>query len=93
MREAIGVLRDQGAVIVDPADIPSVVDPDPGSNFVLWNVCRTEAPGANAGCSIAFQYGMKRDFNGWLASLGNSAPLTSLTALREWNSAHARPAP
>ena len=89
MREAIGVLRDQGAVIVDPADIPSVVDPDPASNFVLWNVCRTEARGANAGCSIAFQYGMKRDFNLWLASLGKSAPLGSLTALREWNNAHA----
>jgi len=89
MRDAISVLRDQGAVIVDPADIPSVVDPDPASNFVLWNVCRTETRGADAGCSIAFQYGMKRDFNKWLASLGNAAPLASLTALREWNKAHA----
>ena len=29
----------QGAVIVDPADIPSVVDPDPANNFLLWNIC------------------------------------------------------
>ena len=29
MEEAIAVLQDTGAVIVDPADIPSVVDPDP----------------------------------------------------------------
>ena len=29
MAEAIDVLKQQGAVIVDPADIPSVVDKDP----------------------------------------------------------------
>ena len=29
MEEAIQILRDQGATIVDPADIPSVLDPDP----------------------------------------------------------------
>jgi hypothetical protein len=34
------------------------------------------------------KYGMKRDFNAWLASLGPAAPVTSLTALREWNVAH-----
>jgi len=88
MTEAIGILRAQGAVIVDPANIPSIVDPDAGSNFVLWNVCRTEGPGENSGCSIAFQYGMKRDFNKWLASLGPGAPVKSLTELREWNVAH-----
>jgi amidase len=32
---------------------------------------------------------MKRDFNAWLASLQSSAPVASLTALREWNLAHA----
>ena len=31
---------------------------------------------------------MKRDFNKWLASLGPSAPVASLTALREWNITH-----
>ena len=31
---------------------------------------------------------MKRDFNKWLASLGPSAPVKSLTELREWNTAH-----
>ena len=39
-------------------------------------------------CSIVFKYGMKRDFNAWLASLGPSAPVKTLTALREWNLAH-----
>ena len=32
---------------------------------------------------------MKRDFNAWLATLGASAPVKSLTELREWNRAHA----
>ena len=31
---------------------------------------------------------MKRDFNKWLASLGPSAPVKSLTELRAWNTAH-----
>jgi len=35
-------------------------------------------------------YGMKRDFNAWLASLGESAPVKTLTELREWNLAHER---
>ncbi len=36
------------------------------------------------------KYGMKRDFNAWLASLGPTAPVKSLTELREWNLAHTR---
>jgi amidase len=34
------------------------------------------------------KYGMKRDFNKWLASLGPTAPVKSLTELRRWNSDH-----
>ena len=37
-----------------------------------------------------FKYGMKRDFNAWLASLGERAPVKTLTELREWNLAHAK---
>ena len=33
---------------------------------------------------------MKRDFNLWLKSLGASAPVKSLTELRQWNVAHAK---
>jgi amidase len=33
---------------------------------------------------------MKRDFNAWLASLGPSAPVKTLTELRNWNLAHAK---
>ena len=89
MNEVIAVLRAQGAVIVDPADIPSVIDPDPANNLLLWNICGAEKRGEDEVCSIVFKYGMKRDFNAWLATLGASAPVPSLTALREWNTAHA----
>ena len=92
MADAIAVLKQQGAVIVDPADIPSVVDPDPKNNLLLWNTCSgaTDAKGRDADCSVDFKYGMKRDFNKWLATLGASAPLKSLTELRQWNMTHTK---
>lgn len=90
MTEAIAVLRAQGAVVVDPADIPSVLAPRADDNLLTWNICGAERHGADAGCSIVFKYGMKRDFNAWLKTLGASAPVASLTALREWNLAHAK---
>jgi amidase len=92
MAEAIAVLKAQGAVVVDPADVPSYVATDAQKNFPLWDFCSgaEHAKGKDAGCSVNFKYGMKRDFNAWLRSLGPSAPVTSLTALREWNTAHAK---
>ena len=39
MEEAIAVLKAEGAVIVDPADIPSVVEPDASRNVLQWNTC------------------------------------------------------
>ena len=90
MTDAIAVLRAQGAVIVDPADIPSVVDKNPASNFLSWDICADidERREKDDGCSIVLKYGMKRDFNAWLGSLGPTAPVKSLTELREWNAAH-----
>ena len=35
-----------------------------------------------------FKYGMKRDFDAWLATLGPDAPVRTLTELREWNLEH-----
>lgn len=90
MAEAITLLQQQGAVIVDPADIPSIVSADPKSNFLLWPTCAglDNAKGKDADCSVASKYGMKRDFNKWLASLGSLAPVRTLTELRQWNVAH-----
>jgi amidase len=90
MNEAIQVLRDQGAVIVDPADIPSYLDRTPANNFATWPTCAGLANrrGQDADCSITFKYGMKRDFNAYLASLGPDAPFKTLTQLREFNLAN-----
>jgi amidase len=90
MADAIAILKKEGAVIVDPADIPSIVDKDPKSNLMLWNTCSgaNEGKGKDADCSIDFKYGMKRDFNLWLKSLGAAAPVKTLTELRDWNVAH-----
>jgi len=90
MSEAIDLLRAQGAVIVDPADIPSVTAPDPARNFAAWNICSGlgNARGQDADCSIVLKYGMKRDFNAWLATLGPGVPVRSLSELRAWNTAH-----
>ena len=67
-------------MIVDPADIP--VQPPPNCAGA------GAAKGKDADCSVVFKYGMKRDFNKWLASLGPSAPVKTLTELRNWNDAH-----
>jgi amidase len=90
MDEAIVALRAKGAVIVDPADIPSATAADPAKNILLWPTCSgpDNARGKDANCSTVFKYGMKRDFNAWLMSLGPAAPLGTLADLRAWNSAH-----
>jgi amidase len=75
MDEAIAVLEAQGATLLD-VDIPSIVARDPKDNLLL------------SGQSSVLNYGMKRDFNRWLQSLGEAAPVKSLTELREWNTAH-----
>jgi amidase len=77
MDEAIAVLKAQGAIVID-VEIPSVVAKEAKDNLLL------------SGQSIVLSYGMKRDFNKWLASLGPAAPRKSLTELREWNTAHER---
>jgi amidase len=90
--EAIALLKAQGAELVDPADVPSFVTKDRAANFLLFDYCQgaEHKRGSDANCTVNFKYGMKRDFNAWLASLGNAAPVKSLTELREWNVAHAK---
>jgi len=90
MEEAIAVLKDRGAVVVDPVEIPSVTSTEASGNFLSFGMCAglENAKGKDAGCSVVLKYGMKRDFNSWLASLGASAPVKTLTELRLWNVAH-----
>lgn len=58
-----------------------------------WGICaaREQTKGNDANCSIVLKYGMKRDFNNFVASLGTSAPVHSLTELRNFNLAHDNP--
>ncbi|HMD49472.1 MAG TPA: amidase family protein, partial [Bryobacteraceae bacterium] len=92
MADAIDVLTKLGAVIVDPADIPSIVTTDPDKNFLSWSTCGglDGAKGKDADCSVVLKYGMKRDFNHFLETLGPSAPVKTLTELREWNITHTK---
>ena len=87
MSKAIAVLKSRGAVIVNPANIPSVVSTSAADNQLLFQNCYDlpQGKGGDENCSVVMKYGMKRDFNKWLDSLGDSAPVASLTALREYN--------
>ena len=86
MAEAIEILKQQGATVID-ADIPSVVDTDANRNFLQWGGSCGKGP-RDPNCSSVLWYGMKRDFNAWLASLGPAAPVKTLAELREFNSKH-----
>ena len=59
-------------------------------NYLEWPYCSggAEGKGHDETCSVNFKYGMKRDFNAWLETLGPSAPVKTLTELRRWNLAH-----
>src|SRR5437588_11870623 len=65
MADALAVLKQQGAVVVDPADIPSIVDKEAQRNFLKWNGCSgsNDAKGRDAECSVILKYCMKRYFN------------------------------
>jgi amidase len=90
MADAIAVMTAQGATIVDPADIPSVITTAAARSLIDFPPCNGagNAKGMDDRCSIVFKYGMKRDFNDWLASLGPAAPVRTLSELRDWNTRH-----
>ena len=52
---------------------PEHVSKDPADNFLLFDYCQgaEHKKGGDANCTVNFKYGMKRDFNAWLASLGD----------------------
>jgi len=92
MADAIALLKAQGAEVVDPVEVPSIAATTAADNFLLFTYCQgaEHKKGGDANCTVNFKYGMKRDFNAWLASLADKAPVRSLTELRAWNVAHAR---
>lgn len=90
MSSAIALLKTAGATVIDPVEIPSIVATDPNDNALLFGICYDleRGKGNDENCSVILKYGMKRDFNKWLDSLGESAPVASLTELRNFNTAH-----
>jgi amidase len=86
--DAIAVLKAQGAIVVDPANIPSVLDPNPNNNNAVIGTC-VGLKATDVNCSTVFKYGFKRDFAAYIASLGGTAPVRSLTELRQFNTANA----
>jgi amidase len=69
-----------------------VRETDPSKTILDWNFCggAKDLRGNDTHCTIVVKYGMKRDFNKWLSTLGPTAPVKTLTELREWNRAHAK---
>ncbi len=90
MEGAIAALKAAGAEVIDPVELPSLIAADPVKNITSHSICQLGSDGAAKDdyCSIVLRYGMKRDFNLWLATLGDSAPVKSLAELRDWNSKH-----
>lgn len=85
--EAIGILKQAGAEIVDPADFPSLLAKEPEKNLYSINSCARGGEKDRL-CTSVLNYGMHRDFNGWLASLGDKAPFKTLEDFTEWNEAN-----
>lgn len=90
MEAAIAALRQAGAEIVDPADLPSMTAATAADHLAAHPICEAPftGPASEDLCSQVLRYGMKRDFNLWLQSLGESAPVKTLAELRAWNLAH-----
>ena len=86
MEEAMQILRNEGATIVDPANIPSILDRTPANSFLTWPTCAGlgNRRGMDAACSITFKYGMKRDYTAW----SNASGAPSLTQMRNYNLAN-----
>ena len=86
MEEVIQILRAQGAEVVDPADIPSILDGTPANSFLTFPTCAGLAnrKGLDAACSTTFKFGMKRDYTAW----ANASGAPSLTQMRQYNLAN-----
>ena len=89
MEAAIAALKAAGAEVID-SDIPSAVAKDDADNLAAHPICQkaSELKDAKELCSNVLRYSMKRDFNIWLASLDDKAPVKTLTEFLKWNIDH-----
>jgi len=86
--EAIGILKQAGAEIVDHADFPSYQAKEAEKNFLSIGGCDRGGGSSSPTCTSVMSYGMHRDFNAWLASQGGKAPFKTLEELVAWNEAN-----
>jgi len=80
MRDAIAALREQGAFVADPYEIPNQ------AAISAFGIC-VSFP-APASCSTVLMYGQKHDLNLYLANRPN-APVHTLADIIAFNNAHA----
>ena len=80
MLNAIAALREQGAVVVDPFEIPNQ------AAISAFGICVSFPAPAN--CSTVLMYGQKHDLNAYLTTRPN-APVHTLADIIAFNNAHA----
>lgn len=80
LRDALNVLAREGAVLLDPFEIPDQ------NQLSARGIC-TSVP-LSANCSSVLLYGFKHDFEEYLTGLGPLAPMRSLADIVAFNSAH-----
>ncbi len=83
--EAIAALKQAGAEIIDPAEIPSALEKDPMKNVLLAGECDREVTPT---CLSVMNYGMHRDFKIWLAAQNGTAPWKNIEEFVAWNEAN-----
>jgi amidase len=80
MLDAIAALREQGATVVDPFEIPNQ------AAINAFGICVSFPAPSN--CSTVLMYGQKHDLNNYLATRPN-APVHTLADIIAFNNAHA----
>lgn len=80
MLNAIAALREQGATVVDPLEIPNQ------AAISAFGICVTFPAPSN--CSTVLMYGQKHDLNAYLTTRP-SAPVHTLADIIAFNNAHA----
>ena len=80
MLNAIQALRNEGAFVADPYEIPNQ------AQISAFGICTSFPPPSN--CSTVLMYGQKHDLNNYLATRPN-APVHTLADIIAFNNAHA----
>ena len=87
MLDAMEVMRDEGAFVADPYEIPNQAELN---NFGICTTTKDPVPPA-VPCSIVLAYGQKAHLNAYMEDRPN-APVHTLAEIIAFNSAHPDPA-